>query len=561
MVSMIRTVYSGTRSLIGAVKDANRARQIALIVGRHGFAQLLEGRRARREEIEAARAEILAGGDAIEGPGTDLARRVVNMIEELGPTFVKFGQILSSRPDLIPPHYLARMERLQDQVAPLPLDTVRQIISAELGAAPEAVFARFDAEPLAAASIGQVHGARTHEGEEVVIKVQRPGLRALFAADISLLRFFAERVMEIFPEAAGIDLVAMIDELEANLLRETDFRNEAQALQRFAENFAAKPQVHFPRVFPAWSTAQVLTMERIAGLKLTALSDPAQCREAAQIYIDAAYQMVFRDGLFHGDLHPGNVFLEADGRLGIIDVGMVGRLSRRRRDELVDIIFALGNDDAEAVARIWYAICDGERAVDYPRFERAVVELLERRVIGKGIDELELAALFGDLVSSAGALGVRVPGDYLMLIKAMTTTEGLARQIAAGINPLQAAKPYVAALMRERYSTRRLKQAALLEGARLLEVAREAPHAIERLLHRLNSGELTLRVDAVDQRERDERWLRLGHTGVLALLTSAAGLTGALSVGSLGSDHPVPLISLALAYGGLVWVLWRIVRG
>lgn len=559
-LGLIRDIYTGTRSVIGAVKDADRARQIALIVGRHGFAQLIEAHQASREQKAALRAAMLSGETAAETRGVDIAGRLVNMIEELGPTFIKFGQILSSRSDLLPADYVARMESLQDRVSPLTMDVIRQIITDNLGKPPDKLFARFDETPIAAASIGQVHGALTHDGHDVVVKVQRPGLRAIFEADLSLLRFLVAQALEIFPEAQALDPGALIAEMESNLLRETDFSNELQALKRFGKNFADNPNVHIPEAYADLSTSQVLVMERIVGSKLTAIADPALRSKAAAIYVDAAYQMVFKDGLFHGDLHPGNVFLQPDGKLGLIDFGMIGRLSRQRRDQLIDVIFALTNNDVQAIARQWYVICRPGPQVRYDSFETAFVDVLEARVIGREVHEIELAAFFSDLASVSARLGVRVPGDFMMLFKAMATTEGLARQLAPDINPVEAARPYVMTLIKERYSPSRLRQTMLSEASRLIDLARELPYVVERLIGQLERGEARIRVDQPGRDEQLDRLVRAGNRGAVALLAAAAAVTGALTLGHPGIGQVIAGVAFSIAIIGVVWVAWGIVK-
>ena len=563
--SLIRTVYRGTRSLSSVVKDANRARQIAAVVARHGFAQLLEARRADRAQVDEARAEVLSGGGAEEGRGTDLAGRVVKLIEELGPTFIKFGQILSTRPDLIPPQFIARMQSLQDRVAPIALDTVRQTIVGSLGAAPEDLFARFDDKPIASASIAQVHGARTKDGHEVVVKVQRPGLRPVLEADLSLLRFFVAQVLDIFPEAAVLDLAGMVGEFDSSLMREIDFSIEQQSLANFARNFAGNAAIHIPRAFSELSSSTVLTMERIAGTKLTAIPDAETRLRTARLYLDAAYQMVFKDGLFHGDLHPGNVFLEADGRLGLIDFGMVGRLSRQRREQLIDMLFSVMNEDMEGVARVWYAVCRPGPEVDYAQFENGLVAVLEKHIMGRSVDELNLPAYFTDLGATSARLGAHVPAEFAMLFKAMATTEGLARQLAAGINPIEAARPYITALIRERYSAARLRQVALAEGARLLELTRGVPYKLERIIARLERGELVMRVKHEDRDAQVDRMVRMGNRASVAVISAAAAITGALTLESgpvlWRGYSPLSLIAFAIALVGTVWIALGVLRG
>lgn len=561
--SLIRTLYSGTRTLASVVKDARRAQQIATLLARHGFAALAA--RDRTSTAEAARAELLSGATATEDPGSDLAARVVSLLEELGPTFVKFGQILSTRPDIIPPRYLESLQVLQDHVRPVPIDAVRRQVEASLGAPPEQLFASFDEQPIASASIAQVHGARTKDGKDVVVKIQRPGLRPIIEADLSLLRFLADQVLAIFPEARAFDLGGMVQEFEASLMRELDFEVEAQSLRRFEKNFRDKPHIHIPRVEASLSSRIVLTMERVRGKKLTALTDEAERATVARHYLDAAYQMLFRDGFFHGDLHPGNVFLEEDGRLGLIDFGMVGRLSRQMRERLVDVLFALMSEDLEGVARIWFQLGRASSNLDYAQFEGAVVDVLERHIVGRPVEEWNLAPFFTDLAAAAVKHGVRLPSDFTMMFKAMATTEGLARTVAQGINPVEAARPYIEALLRDRYSADRVKKLAVVEGIRLIEVARELPHTIERIITKLEQGDLSvkLRHDGVDAEVT--RVVRALNRGAVAMVSAAALLTAALTFEKgpylWHGFSPFSVGGLAIAFVGLLWLGVGVLRG
>lgn len=567
--SLIRTLYSTTRALGVVVKDARRAQQIATILARHGFGALLArdeglGRQAQRQ-IEEARAEVLSGETATEDPRSDVATRVVNMLEELGPTFVKFGQILSTRPDLIPERFVSRLQALQDHVAAVPWEDIRRQIEVSLGESPEDMFRSFDKEPIASASIAQVHGAVLADGTDVVVKVQRPSLRPVIEADLSLLRFLARQVLDVFPEVEVFDLTGMVREFEQSLLRELDFDTERQSLLRFEKNFRDKPQIHIPRVFPEASSSTVLTMERIRGRKLTAIVDESTRRKVADSYLDAAYQMVFRDGFFHGDLHPGNVFLEDDGRLGLIDFGMVGRLSRQNRERLVDVLFSLMSEDLEGVARLWYQIGKPGGAVNYAQFESAVVDVLERHIVGRPMEQWDLAVFFRDLANAAVKHGVRLPADFTMMFKAMATTEGLARAIAAGINPVEAARPYIESLIRERYSAERIKKLAVIEGVRLVDLARELPHTLERIIGRLEQGDLVVRMRHDGVEPEVTRLVRALNRGAVALVSAAASVTGALTMER--GPHlwygfsPISIAAFGIALVGLVWLAVGVVRG
>ncbi len=564
--SLIRTIYSTTRSLGVVVKDARRARQIATVLARHGFGALLarnDGGAAAR--LEAAREEVLSGETATDEPGADVAGRLVSLLEDLGPTFIKFGQILSTRPDLIPERYVARLQELQDHVTAVPWPEIESQVELALGASPATLFRSFDEEPIASASIAQVHGAVLKDGTDVVVKVQRPGLRPVIEADLSLLRFFAQQVKDVFPEVEAFDLQGMVREFAASLGRELDFVVELANIERFEKNFRDKPHIHIPRVFPEVSSGTVLTMERIHGKKLTAIADEATRRSVAHNYLDAAYQMLFRDGFFHGDLHPGNVFLESDGRLGLIDFGMVGRLSRQNRERLVDVLFSLMSEDLEGVARIWYQIGKPGTDVNYAQFEVAVVDVLERHIVGRPMEEWDLALFFRDLANAAVKHGVRLPSDFTMMFKAMATTEGLARTIAAGINPIEAARPYIEALIRDRYSSERIKKLAVIEGIRLVDFARELPHSIERIIGKLEQGDLVLRMRHDGVGAEVTRVVRAMNRASVALVSAAASVTGALTMER--GPHlwhgfsPISIVAFAIALAGLVWLGVGVLKG
>lgn len=569
--SLIRTIYTGTQALRVVVKDAARARKIASIVAKHGFSTLLEAR-SEAEGRSQARKDLL-GEDAVhvkdveEAAKLDLAGRAVALLEELGPTFVKFGQILSTRPDLIPAEYVARLQALQDNVTAVSVDDVKRTIQVSLGGDVKDLFGSFDDAPIASASIAQVHGATLKDGTPVVVKVQRPGLRPVIDSDLSLLTFLVEQVLDVFPEAASFDLMGMLREFETSLRRELDFDVERQSLERFRRNFKTKPRIHIPNVYPALSSRQVLTMERIAGRKITSIVDEAERKDIAGVYLDAAYQMLFKDGFFHGDLHPGNVFVEDDGRLGLIDFGMVGRLSRQNRERMVDVLFSLMSEDLENVARIWFALGKPGTSVDYGAFEAEVIDVLERHIVGRELDEWDLAAFFRDLAAGAVKHGIRLPSDFTMMFKAMVTTEGLARTVAAGINPIEQARPYIEELVRTRYSMERVKQKAMVEGVRVIDLLWALPSTIERIVEKLEAGDLRLRLRH-ERLDESARTLANGlHRLGMAVIASAGAVTGALSLGKAPDEwvvwlglSPLSLVAFAISFGAMCMFFFSVWR-
>jgi ubiquinone biosynthesis protein len=541
--SILRTLYVSTKNLRTVVKDAGRAKHIATILAKYGWNRFFEKRRSRKDREQDA---------------SEMATRLVATFEELGPTFVKFGQILSTRPDLVPPHIALELGTLQDKVSQMPMADVRQAILTGLSGTPEELFASFDEEPIASASIAQVHGARTKDGQDVVVKVQRLGLKPTIVSDISLLRFFLQRILDIYPEAKLFDLGGMIDEFEQSLMRELDFQIEAQSLIRFRENFEGKERIHIPAVFDDLCAANIITMERIRGHKLTELPDDTEPSDAAELYLDAAYQMLFQDGFFHGDLHPGNVFLEADGRLGIIDFGMVGRLSRPMREKVIDVIYAVLREDLEAVARIWYNLGTPIGRVDYAAFESDVVRVLESYVVGRQMEQINIGGFLRELAQGAVHHGIRLPSDFTMMFKAMVTTEGLAKQVASGVNALESARPYIEKVVRERYSLERLKNNAMTELIQFSDLARELPARLDRMVTQIENGDLRLRVHSDAIESGQDKKARATNRLSVAVISGAASMTGALTLDA-GPEMIIglpliPAIAFLISAIGLMWI-------
>ena len=515
-----------------AVRSGNLRRfsQIGRVLARHGFGFVFDVRRDRREK--KGRQEFLAPNFGV---------RLRRSLDDLGPTFVKFGQLLSTRSDILPEGVLFELRKLQDTVKPMPAGAARAIIELELGAPVEEVFARFDPDPLGSASIGQVHRAVLRDGRIVAIKVQRPEAPGRIQADLELMRDFADFLDRRFGRRIFVDVRGLVAEFETVIRRELDYTAEAANARRFAANFAGTPVV-IPKVYLEYSTSRVLALQYVEGIRFhdirPLLLTPSERRRVASMGADAIFKMAFEDGFFHGDPHPGNLLLTPEGDLALLDFGMVGFMSRGDIDALSRLFIAVIQRDAGAALRGLEAL--GVRYASEVRGDlvRDLQEFLNK-YSGLSVGEVTLGQALSELIALARRYRLRVPPVFPLLTKALVTAEGLARSIDPTINVYEIARPYARRLLAERYEPE-----ALLEGVgeRALEYARYAedyPEQVRQLLGELADGELEvqLRHGGLDE--------LVGEVDVLANRLVFAVVTGALLLGScmLGVfDHGGPQV-------------------
>ncbi|HLL98113.1 MAG TPA: AarF/ABC1/UbiB kinase family protein [Rubrobacteraceae bacterium] len=508
--------------------NLRRFSQIGRVLVRHGFGFVFDVRRERREKKGLQ--EFLAPNFGV---------RLRRTLDDLGPTFVKFGQLLSTRSDILPDSVLAELQKLQDTVRPMPAGAAQAIVERELGAPVEEVFTQFDPEPLGSASIGQVHRAVLLDGEVVAVKVQRPEAPGRVESDLELMREFADFLDRRFGRRIFVDVRGLVAEFETVIRRELDYTAEAENARRFAVNFAGTPVV-IPRVHLEYSTSRVLTLQHIEGTRFhdiqPLLLSPSERRRVASMGADAIFKMAFEDGFFHGDPHPGNLILTRQGDLALLDFGMVGYMSRGDIEALSRLFIAVIQRDAAAALRGLESL--GVRYATEVRgdLERDLREFLNK-YSGLSVGEVTLGQALSELISLARRYRLRVPPVFPLLTKALVTAEGLARAIDPTINVYEVARPYARRLLAER-----LKPEAVLEGTRerALEYARyveDYPEQIRLLLAELADGELEVQLmhGGLDE--------LIGGVDVLANRLVFAVVTGALLLGScmLGAfDHGGP---------------------
>jgi len=366
------------------------------------------------------------------------AEELATDLEAMGPTFVKLGQLLSSRADLLPPAYIAALARLQDNVAPFPFEDVERIVTEELGVRISKAFADFSATPLAAASLGQVHRATLRDGRPVVVKVQRPDIHKQVLEDLESLAEIAGVLDRRTKIGKRFHFSDMIEEFRKTLLAELDYRREANHLTTLADNLASFERLVVPRPVPDYSTTRVLTMDYIEGIKINSLSPVALVEmdgdQLAEDLFKAYLKQIFIDGFFHADPHPGNVFITQNSRLGLLDLGMVARLAPRLQEELLQIVLAISEGRADDAADV--AIKIGELAHDFHEKEfRRRVEDVVAQTQDATLGEMQVGKAFLDMAKHAGETGIRMPPELTILGKTLLNLDGIGRILAPEFDP------------------------------------------------------------------------------------------------------------------------------
>jgi ubiquinone biosynthesis protein len=544
-------------SIVTAFRDMDRLRQISQVLVKHGFGELVSRMGLSRNKARQAAADRPTST-------AQLGERLRLAMQELGPTFVKLGQMISTRPDVVPEEIVQQMKRLQDDVPPISSAEARAQIEKTLGAEVEQVFASFNDEPLACASVGQVHRATLalEEGAaplEVVVKVQRPGIEAVVARDLSLLHGLARLLEKTVPESRVYSPAGLVREFDQAITAELDFTIEAQNAARFAENFAGDAGICFPGIHREVSGKHVLTQEFLDGLKVTeAVRRGADGKAIAEDAVRIILKMVFDDGFFHADPHPGNVLIlpRPEGEryaadqgvtIGLLDLGLVGRLPPELRDRAVDLLLAAARSDPDGMADAMLAIGRSRGKVDRSAF-RAHVRQVADAHLDRPLSEVEFSAVIRDIVAGAMKFEIEIPVELTMMFRALMTIEGVGKEIDPELDVLAVARPHLARLIWQRYNPMRVGEDLLKNAGRLAGMARDLPEQLNEIIEDTRMGRL--RIQAVDP-ETARATDRLGRR-IRAGLICAALLGSAVA---LLIARVQPALAWSLLAGAGVWLV------
>ncbi|MCC7021723.1 MAG: AarF/ABC1/UbiB kinase family protein [Thermomicrobiales bacterium] len=542
-----------------------RLRQIAAVLGRHGAGYLL---------VRFGLADLLPLhhgrlGHAVRDAPYTRPDHLRLALEELGTTAIKLGQILSTRADLLPPAYAAELAKLRDRVPPVPAATIRQVIEREFDQPIAAIFARFADDPLATASIGQVHTARLMSGEDVVVKVQKPGVDEQVEVDLRLLLDAARLAQRQSPLGRDYDLVAIAEEVAWTLRGELDYEQEGRNADAFRRQFAGNRDVVIPTVYWSRTTRRVLTMQRLTGVTIDDLESLDRLgidrHDLALRSANLMLSEVFEHGFYHADPHPGNFLVQPDGAIGAFDFGMVGRIGSQQKLDLLDLMTAVVDRDAERAVDAFAALGVAGAGARPDALVRDVAHLLDRYV-GRPLGDLRFAEVSADIFATARHHHLRVPAELVLLMKTLVMNEGIGRRLDPEFQAAAVAAPFARRVMR-----RRLRPAAwepeLRHGlADLARVGLDLPGALRRLVRQLDRGEVavTLRSDGLDEplRRLEAMVNRLAMSLLLAaFVVGSAVLMTVYHPGGqerwLGRFFALGLIAAAALGLWLLLAIWR----
>jgi ubiquinone biosynthesis protein len=519
--------------LLVSAKDTHlhRYRQIAEVLTRHGFGYLLGVMGLDRflpfhHELPA---------ESSSNQTSTPPQHIRTAMEELGATFIKLGQLLSTRPDLLPPEYVVEFAKLQDEAPPFDSDSVLEVIESELGQPVEALFAQFDREPLAAASIGQVHAARLLNGNDVIVKVRRPGVVKQVEEDLEILHNLAAALNRRWEFAKRYDLLGLTQEFALSLRTELDYIHEGQNAERFAANFATDPTVQIPRIFWETTTSRVLTQERVRGVKVSEISAidnfGIDRTELAKRGTRAILKMIFEDGFFHGDLHPGNFFVLPDGRFGLVDFGLAGTVNDKTQDYLANLILALTRQDYD---RLTEAVLEME--VTKQRINRAELrrdlEYLVKPYFGLPLGQINLAPLFNDAFVIIRRHRLNLPPHLALLVKTIVMAEGIGKRLDPDFHLTEVIEPYAEQLMLRLFSPRRMIKRLGQASVDVARLGAEIPQQLRHILGEIERGGFEVGMKPGSFEPLIVRLERLANRIVLGVIAAAfiVGLSILLSV-------------------------------
>jgi len=497
--------------------------------------------------------------------------RIRRAVEELGPTFVKFGQMLSTRPDLVPQELIEELEKLQDEVPTFPTEDAKRLIETELDGSIDSLFKEFPDSPFAAASMAQVYKAVLPEGEEVAIKVQRPGIADLIEIDLVIMQDYAKRLKKKQKAELGIDPETMVSEFARAIRKELNFKIEAGNVAHFDSDYPDEPTLHVLKVYKKYSTEKILTMELIGGVKITDSIIP-EVQEQFRIdpklvayrALELVLKQIFEHGYFHADPHPGNIRALEDSIICFLDFGMMGTLSARLREQLADILIGVVTQDERKLTRTIISLGRGGQSMNEEELESDIAELIKMYAFGATLEDFDLGAFLGEISDLITAYDLKGPRDFYLLGKALSSIQGVCAEVDPDLNLMAQAKPYAEQLAMERLDPERAIKEISSSALETSKLMLELPYTLNDLMTLVKRGEGKIKFEIFgleplnDTLERITD--RLSFALIMAAFLVASGLIALSKIPHTIGGIPIATVFFFIALAIGIWLLISIAR-
>ena len=543
-------------------RHLNRYRQILTVLFKYGFGDLLE--MLKIDQYIEVGLQMISRNRGARVERLTRPQRLRMAFEELGPTYIKLGQILSTRPDLIPMDFIQELSKLQDDVPAFSFKEVCKVVESEFGRPPEELFDSLEEEPQASASIGQVHRAVLKDGEAVAVKFQRPGIQKIIEVDLEIMLHLATLAEHHIEELVLHRPVKIVDEFARTLEKEIDYKIEATNMERCARQFLDDPYVYIPKVYREVTTSRVLTAEFIEGIKISDIDRLESAGLDRKVITargaDLVLKQVFEHGFFHADPHPGNIFALSNNVICLIDFGMVGVVDRQTRDDFVDLLDSIVHQNEIQASEVLLKLTYWDEEPDRRLLEREVADFMGRHLY-KPLKEIELGKLLQQLLEVAGDFRLRIPPDLFLMIKALGTVEGVGRMLDPDFDMIARATPFIADVKLERYKPERIAEDIFDLSARLLQFLRQFPKELLDIAQIIRQQKLSLQIE-----HRGLETMLVTHDRISNRISFSI-LIAALIIGSaliVISETPpliygISLIGILLFFAAAIMGIWLLV--
>jgi ubiquinone biosynthesis protein len=543
-------------------RHLNRYRQILTVLFKYGFGDLLE--MLKIDQYIEVGLQMISRNRGARVERLKRPQRLRMAFEELGPTYIKLGQILSTRPDLIPMDYIQELSKLQDDVPAFPFKKVCKVVESEFGRPPEELFDSLEEKPQASASIGQVHRAILKDGEAVAVKFQRPGIRKIIEIDLEIMLHLATLAEHHIEELALQRPVKIVDEFARMLEKEIDYKIEATSMERCARQFLDDPDVYIPKVYREVTTSRVLTAEFVEGIKISDIDRLESAGLDRKVIItrgaDLILKQVFEYGFFHADPHPGNIFALPNNVICLIDFGMVGVVDRQTRDDFVDLLDSIVHQNEIQASEVLLKLTYWDEEPDRRLLEREVADFMGRHLY-KPLKEIELGKLLQQILEVAGDFQLRIPPDLFLMMKALSTVEGVGRMLDPDFDMIARATPFIAKVKLERYKPERIAKDVFDLSAKLLQFLQKFPKELLDITQIIRRKKLSLKIEHRGLETMLATYDRISNRISFSILIAALIIGSALIVISETPPliYGISLIGIILFFAAAMMGIWLLV--